>query len=56
MALYLGNKKVKLHMGAVAYVLHVLVSTLTSAVGLVSSDGYILKDSNGLILAVREGD
>ena len=56
MALYLGDKKVKLHMGSAAYVLHVLISTLVSTIGLVSSDGYILKDSNGIILAAKESD
>ena len=55
MALYLGDKKVKINLGGVVYNLNVITATLvTNGVRLVSSDDYTLKDSNGVYLTTKE--
>ena len=48
MALYLGDKKVKLHLDRVLYKLNLY--SIMNRMRLSSADGYILKDSNGLII------
>lgn len=50
MALYLGDKKVKLYTDSVLHKLN-LYSAM-NVMRLLSSDGYVLKDSNGLFLTV----
>ncbi len=54
MALYLGNSgKLKLILNGVVYKLNVYTGTKTeSGVRLLSSDNYILTDSNGVYLTV----
>ncbi len=57
MAVYLGNsKKLKIVMRGASYNLNV-GSKMPSAhnVQLISSEGYILKDKNGLYLTTKEG-
>ena len=55
MALYLGSDKLKINLNGVAYNLN-LYSTnpITNGVRLLSSEGYILKDSNGLYITTKE--
>ena len=53
MKLYLGNAKYKLHLGNTAYVVNDIEEVLT-ALSLLTSDGYVLTDANGLILTVQE--
>lgn len=57
MPLYLGNDKVKFNLGDTDYRLNLVVVT-PSIIGvkLLSSDDYILKDSNGLYLTSKEGE
>jgi hypothetical protein len=50
MALYLGDKKVKLHLDKVLYKLNLY--SIMNRMRLSSADGYVLKDSNGLFLTV----
>ena len=50
MGLYLGDKKVKLYTDSVLHKLN-LYSAM-NVMRLLSSDGYVLKDSNGLFLTV----
>lgn len=52
MAIYLGNKKYKLHIGSLAFVL--AVKNLINGTVFKSSDGYIMKTSDGLYLTVKE--
>ena len=56
MALYLGNsKKLKVNLDGVKYYLNFLSKIpITNGVRLTSSDGSILKDSNGLYLTTKE--
>ena len=57
MALYLGSDKVKISLDGVLYNLNLFSSTLIlSGIKLLSSEGYILKDSNGLFLTVKESE
>jgi hypothetical protein len=57
MALYLGGDAVDINLGGIIYTLN-LFSTLptTNGVKLLSSDGYILKDINGLYLIAKESE
>lgn len=57
MPLYLGNDKVKFNLGDTDYRLNLVVVT-PSIVGvkLLSSDGCILKDLNGLYLTSEEDE
>lgn len=57
MALYLGNSKVKINLNDIVYCLN-LASTppITNGIKLLSSDGYILKDINGLYLIAKESE
>lgn len=55
MALYLGRYKKKLYMGSVPYCLNLFSEIpITNGVRLLSSEGYILKDLNGLYLTAKE--
>lgn len=57
MALYLGSKKVKLNFDEATYCLNLLTSTIIlNGIRLLTSEGYILKDSNGLYLTVKESE
>ena len=55
MALYLGSDKVKINLDSVTYYLNLYSTTpITNGIMLLSSEGYILKDSNGLYLSTQE--
>ncbi len=55
MGLYLGSKKKKLKLNGTTYFMNITpVPTIFNGIRLLSSDGYILKDSNGLYLAAKE--
>ncbi len=58
MAIYLGSgDKLKINLNKVLYNLNMLSSTIIlSGIQLLSSEGYILKDSNGLYLTAKESD
>lgn len=57
MALYLGNDKVKVNLNEVAYHLNLFSETpILNGIRLLSSEGYILKDSNGLFLTAKESE
>lgn len=55
MALYLGSsEKLKLNMNNAVYLLNIFSrSSITNSIGLLSSENYILKSSDGLYLVVR---
>ena len=58
MALYLGSsEKLKITLNNIVYYLN-LYSTkpITNGIRLLSSDGYTLKDSNGLYLTAKESE
>lgn len=57
MALYLGNDEVKICLDGILYKLNLHSTTpIINGVLLLSADGYILKDLNGLfITAEKEG-
>ncbi len=55
MALYLGNNKRKVNLNGVVYCLNLYLSApTTNGIRLLSSENYILKDSNGLYLTAKE--
>ena len=58
MALYLGtSEKLKINLDNVVYYLNLFSEVpITNGVRLLSSDGYIFKDSNGLYLTVKSDD
>lgn len=58
MALYLGSsEKLQVKLDNIIYNINLFSSTLITNGGLLLSfDNYILKDSNGLYLTVKEGD
>lgn len=57
MALHLGSEKVKLNLNGVLYNLNLYSSTpIVEIIRLLSSEGYILKDSNGLYLVPKESE
>jgi hypothetical protein len=57
MALYLGGEKVKLNLDGVTYYLNVFSeTTIINGIRLLSSDGYVLTDSNGLYLTTKEDE
>lgn len=58
MALYLGNNKVKIYLDSALRKLNLYSKTpITNGVVLLSAEGYILKDLNGLfITAKKEGE
>jgi len=57
MALYLGGEKVKINLDGVAYYLNVFSDLpITNGVRLISSDGHILMDINGLFLTAKEDE
>ena len=57
MALYLGNHRSKIKLNSVRYRLasYSQIPTITR-VRLLSSDNYVLKDSNGLYLTAKDGE
>ncbi len=51
MALYLGSEKLKINLNGVVYCLNLFSATpITNDIRLLSSDNYILTDSNGVYL------
>lgn len=57
MALYLGGSKVKINIGGVQYGLNIFsAAPILSGVVLLSSDYYILRDSNGIYLTAKESE
>lgn len=55
MALYLGEDKVKLNLDGIVYFLNLYSEILIlNGIRLLSSDDYILQDSNGLYLTAKE--
>lgn len=57
MALYLGEDKVKINLNGIAYCLNLFSATPTINNGwLLSSDNYILQDSNGIYLIIKEDE
>lgn len=56
MALYLGSSdKLKINLSNAVYVLNLFSETpITNRIRLLSSDNYILKDSNSLYLTTKE--
>lgn len=57
MALYLGDKKIKININGVIYKLNLYSQTLiTNGIRLLSSDNYILKDSNGFYITAKDGE
>ena len=60
MALYIGNKKIKLVMNNTSCSMKIIGgqsgTTDTTGIRLLSSEGYILTDSSELYLTVKEGN
>lgn len=58
MALYLGSEKVKIKLGSSARIIELYSNIpITTGVILLSSDGYILRDSNGLyVTSLKESE
>lgn len=57
MSLYLGSNRVKISMGNTTYCLNLCtVEPIINGIRLLSSDDYILKDSNGLYLTIRSNE
>lgn len=57
MPLYLGNEKVKINLNGIIYKLNLYSSTkIEDIIRMLSSDGYILKDSNGLYIIPKDGE
>jgi hypothetical protein len=57
MALYLGSGKIKMNLNGVTYDLNLFSLTpIFNGVRLLSSEGYILKDSDGLFLTSKESE
>ena len=57
MALYLGGNKSKIISGNGVYSLNLFFATpIANSIKLLSAEGYILKDSNGLYLTAKEGE
>ena len=57
MAIYLGKDKVKINLNGVVYYLNLFSTTsITNGSWLLSSDNYILTDSNGIYLTIKESE
>lgn len=58
MALYLGNsEKLKIYSDGVICYLNIFSTyPITNGIKLVSSDGYVLKDSNNLYITTKDGE
>ncbi len=58
MALYLGEERMNLHLNDLLLRLNIysLSDPITEVIRLLSSDNYILKDSNNIYLIPKEGE
>ena len=57
MALYLGDNKIKINLNGIVCSLNLFSSNLIlNGVLLLASEGYILRDSNGLYLTTKESE
>ena len=57
MALYLGSsEKQKIILNGATYLLNMFTQTIDDGIRLLSSDDYILRDSNGLYLKPKESE
>lgn len=57
MALYFAGSKQKLNLGGAAYSMNLIATLLdTNNMLLLTSDGYVLRDCNSVILTVKEDE
>lgn len=57
MALYLGGDKFKINLDGIIYRLNLISQTpILNGIKLLTSENYILKDSNGLFLTAKESE
>lgn len=57
MALYLGGDKLKINLDGVVYRLNLISQIpILNGIKLLTSENYILKDSNGLYLTAKESE
>ena len=57
MALYFGKNRVKINLDRNVYYLNLFpIMPITTGIRLLSSEGYILRDSNGLYLTTKESE
>lgn len=57
MALYLGKEKLKVNLNGVVYSLSLFSENpILNGIMLLSSEGYILRDSNSLYLTTKESE
>ena len=57
MALYLGSNKVKVNMNEIQYSIHAVSTPINfEGVRLLTSDGFILKDKNGIYITAKEDE
>lgn len=57
MALYLGSNKKKINLNGIVYNLNLYSATpILNGLQLLSYDGYVLKDANGLYVTVKEDE
>ena len=57
MATYVGDNKIKININGVIYKINLFSESVIPTIAkLLSYDGYILKDSNGLILMTKDGE
>lgn len=55
MALYLGGDAVDINLGGIIYTLNLFSeASIIKSIRLLTSENYILKDSNGLCLTIKE--
>lgn len=56
MALYLGSDKLKINSCGVAYCSRFTIPSIFEGIILLSSDGYMLQDLNGIYLTTKESE
>jgi hypothetical protein len=57
MALYLAGDKVKINLDNIKYCLKLFSTTsILNGIKLLTKDGYILKDANGLFITAKESE
>ena len=57
MALYLAGDKVKINLDNIKYCFKIISTTsILNGIKLLTKDGYIMKDANGLFITAKEGE
>lgn len=57
MAVYLGENRIKINLNGIVYILNLFTTApILNGIRLLTSENYVIRDSNGLYITVKEDE